>query len=317
MKLLITGAAGFIGSNLMKHCAQLGHAVKGVDNMSNGYVEFLGKDLEKELYVTDFSDPELLRRIVKQEFDVVIHLAAQPRVSFSVEHPFQTNDTNVTKSLHLLNACRGNVKRIVFASSSSVYGLADVRPTPPSTLKAPKSPYALQKWIIEEYLRLYNELYGLESTCLRFFNVFGRHQLGNNPYACAVGAWLTAILLNKPLRSDGDGTQSRDLCHVDNVIDACIRAASHEGALNAAAFNVACGESTTNNQILMYLRTRHPKLVINDAPWRPGDVMHTLADISDTKNVLGYRPLVDVWDGIDEMAEWYEKNAEWIKYVCS
>jgi UDP-glucose 4-epimerase len=212
-----------------------------------------------------------------------------------------------------MNACRGNVNRLVFASSSSVYGGADQLPTPPSYPKDPKSPYAIQKSIIEDYLKLYYNLYGLDSVCLRFFNVFGPNQLGDSPYATAVSAWLTAIFSGKSMRSDGDGTQSRDMCYVDNVVDACIRGAITSDKLKAEPINVACGDRATNKEILTYLLSKFPEARYHDAPWRPGDVMHTQADVKRSQELIGYVPLVRFWDGLDRTIEWYKNNWDKVK----
>src|SRR3990167_7241664 len=153
MKVLITGAAGFIGSNLFKRCVAEGFEVRGVDDLSNGHIEFIEPAWRPSVLNADFTDPVVFQAIKSKQVDVVFHLAAVPRVSYSVEHPLETNDTNVTKTLQLMEACRGNVKRIIFASSSSVYGGADEAslPTHESYNKNPRSPYALQKSIIEDY----------------------------------------------------------------------------------------------------------------------------------------------------------------------
>lgn len=306
MKVLVTGAAGFIGSNLVKRCLGEGWSVSGVDDLSNGHTEFVSSGID--FLVDDFSSNRVLERIQRDSFDVVFHLAACPRVSYSVEHPLETNDTNVTKTLKLLSGCKDNTGRVVFASSSSVYGNVDQLPTLENCGKSPQSPYALQKLIIEEYLKLYSQLYGLDSASLRFFNVFGQNQLGDSPYATAVSAWINAIKRGNPMRSDGDGSQTRDMCHVDNVVEACVLAAKSKKQLKADTFNVACGSRTSNKEILEYLLSRYPSAKYYDAPWRPGDVMHTQADISKIGNVLGYKPLVHFWDGLDRTIEWYEKN---------
>ena len=303
---LITGGAGFIGSNLARELVKRGVAVDIVDNLSNGHEEFVPQGCH--LIVEDFASEVVLSRIRSKLYDVVFHLAAIPRVSYSVEHPLETHETNVNATLKLMNACRNNIKRFVFASSSSVYGGADELPTPTSSPKNPKSPYAIQKSIIEDYLKLYSHLYGLDSVCLRFFNVFGPNQLGDSPYATAVSAWLTAIHAGKSMRSDGDGSQSRDMCYVDNVVDACIRGGEVDGFLAAEPLNVACGDRNTNKQILEFLLSKYPSAKYHDSPWRPGDVMHTQADVSRTHEVLGYVPLVRFWDGLERTMKWYEEN---------
>jgi nucleoside-diphosphate-sugar epimerase len=311
MRTLVTGGAGFIGSNLSKKLVELGHSVDVADDMSNGHIEFVPDGAN--LIVDDFASDAMLQKIVAKSYDVIFHLAAVPRVSYSVEYPVETNEVNVTKTLKLMNACRGNVNRLVFASSSSVYGGADQLPTPPSYPKDPKSPYAIQKSIIEDYLKLYYNLYGLDSVCLRFFNVFGPNQLGDSPYATAVSAWLTAIFSGKSMRSDGDGTQSRDMCYVDNVVDACIRGAITSDKLKAEPINVACGDRATNKEILTYLLSKFPEARYHDAPWRPGDVMHTQADVKRSQELIGYVPLVRFWDGLDRTIEWYKNNWDKVK----
>ena len=314
MRVLITGAAGFIGCNLFKRCIDERWEVTGVDDMSNGHWQFLPNSARyKEFIHSDFADPEVLRGVRNREFDVVFHLAAVPRVSYSVEHPLKTNDINVSRTLHLLDACRGSVKRVVFASSSSVYGGALDLPTPETAPRLPKSPYALQKAIVEDYLRLYGELYGLDSVCLRFFNVFGPHQLGDSPYATAVSAWLDAVKRGRPLRSDGDGSQTRDMCYVDNVVDACVLAAASDGFKGGRQYNVACGERVSNAEILSAILKMYPQASFTTAPWRPGDVMHTQADICRIKVELGYEPRVKVWEGIDRTIEWYENNWDMVR----
>jgi nucleoside-diphosphate-sugar epimerase len=315
MRVLITGAAGFIGSNLTKACLDAGWHVTCVDDLSNGHREFLPSPIAVRFQPNDFANSTVLDRIRRQEFDTVIHLAAVPRVSYSVLYPLRTHEVNVDKTLLLLEACKGNVNHVVFASSSSVYGGADVLPTPETFPRNPKSPYALQKAIIEDYLRLYSELYGLDSACMRFFNVFGPNQLGDSPYATAVSAWLTAIKKGVPMRSDGDGSQSRDMCYVDNVVSACMKAATYSGKLGAETFNVACGDRTTNKEILEELKRRYPGASYVDAPWRPGDVMHTQADVSKAERVLGYIPVVRFWDGLDRTIKWYEDNWSWTKVL--
>lgn len=308
--VLITGNAGFIGSNLADRCVKEGWSVTGADDLSNGHMEFV-HDLVDH-YTADFSSDEILKLIKDQKFDFVFHLAAVPRVSYSVEHPVETNDTNVSKTLKLMDACRGNVKRFVFASSSSVYGGSEILPTHESCRKNPKSPYALQKSVIEDYLQLYSDLYGLDSACLRFFNVFGKNQLGNSPYSTAVSAWLDAVKRWVPLRSDGDGTQTRDMCYVDNVTDACVKAAQHSDDLRARCYNVACGDRVSNNEIIKYLTSRYPWSAKIDAPWRPGDVMHTQADVSRAQKELGYVPLVRFWEGLEKTIEWVDKTPEFL-----
>lgn len=311
MRALITGCAGFIGSNLMRRCIAEGWEVTGVDDLSNGHTQFVPP---RGLFiVSDFAGGHVLSAVQRRSYDVVIHLAAVPRVSYSVEHPLHTHDVNVTRTLELMSACRDNVSRFIFASSSSVYGGADVLPTQESSVKSPKSPYALQKSVIEDYLAMYGSLYGLESICLRFFNVFGPNQLGDSPYATAVSAWLTAIKKGQTMRSDGDGTQTRDMCYVDNVADACVLAATSTGRHDGRCYNVACGDRTSNMEILQALLKRYPRAQFVEAPWRAGDVMHTQADVSRGAEELGYVPRIRFWEGLNRTIDWYEHNWDSVK----
>lgn len=313
MRILVTGGAGFIGSNLARRCVEEGHDIDVVDNLSNGHIFFVPSQLRMDnLYICNFDSGQILDKIRNKEYEVVVHLAAIPRVSYSVEHPLETNETNVSATLKLIDACKGNIKRFVFASSSSVYGGAENLPTDEKELKNPKSPYAFQKSIIEDYLKIYYDNFGLDSVSLRFFNVFGPNQLGNSPYSTAVSAWVNAILRGKSMRSDGDGSQSRDMCYVDNVVDACLRASTTHKVIAAEALNVACGDRTTNKEILQYLLKKFPDSKYHDAPWRSGDVMHTQADINRTKEVLGYVPLVRFWEGLEKTIQWYQDNWELI-----
>lgn len=307
-KVLCTGTAGFIGSNLAAACLRMGWEVDGVDDLSNGHLEFVPEGVNQ--ITGDFSGHEVLKRVVNGSYDYVFHLAAVPRVQLSVEQPYLTNDINVTKTLALMDACVGNVKKFVFASSCSVYGNARTIPTPEHSPKSPRSPYALQKLTIEEYLKFYSEFQGLSSTSLRFFNVFGPNQLGDSPYATAVASWLNNIFKGRPMRSDGDGTQTRDMVHVDNVVHACILAAKHQTEREALQFNVGTGDCVSNNQIIDYLLKRYPNAEVYSAPWRPGDVKDTRADLTYIRSVLKYEPVVSFWDGLDSTIDWIEKNKE-------
>lgn len=306
MKALVTGGAGFIGSHLVDYLLTMGHTVVAVDDMSSGDLNNLddavcgmrSRNLTVAAY--DFSDPDVLRWIRTGNYDVVFHLAARPRVSYSVEHPAETNMNNVQKTVELMEAVRDGGAKFVFSSSSSVYGGADVLPTPSNYPHSPKSPYAFQKSIIEQYCRMFAELYDMDSVCLRYFNVFGPRAKGDGAYATAVSAWIHAIKNGKPMRSDGDGSQSRDMCYVDNVVRANYKAALSPLRLRGRGFNVACGDRVSNKEILDFLIARYPGAQVTNAPWRPGDVMHTQADISDTERTFGYKPIVTFWNGLEK-----------------
>ena len=326
-RVLVTGGAGFIGSNLVKRLVSDGHTVDVVDNMTNGFLSnfeslnvktFIG-DLvsiyesqqharpSSQVWVLedDFASAVILERVQRKTYDVVFHQAAVPRVSFSVEHPVETTDENLMKSVSLLSACVGNVKRVVVASSSSVYGGADNLPTSEIEPKNPKSPYALQKSCLEDFAKLFSSLYSLDVVLLRYFNVFGPGQLGDSPYSTAVSAWCNSLVDGRPLRSDGDGSQSRDMCYVENVVDANVLAAFADKNFSGECYNVCCGERTTNREILEFLRDRFEDVKIVDAPWRAGDVMHTLGDYSAAQRDFGYVPKVTFWDGLEKTLQWW------------
>lgn len=308
MKILVTGGAGFIGSHLADRLLHEGNEVHIIDDLSNGHVEFTPKGC-RTLY-SDIADKSALSYVRQIGFDVVYHLAALPRVSYSVEHPSETNDTNVGKTVALLEACRDNIGRFVFTSSSSVYGDAQVKPTPENSPLNPLSPYALQKVIGEKYCEMFSDLYGMDTACIRPFNIFGPRQLANGPYGTVVSSWLHAIKHGKELRLDGDGSQTRDMTHVSNVVDVFVRVGSYKGKLSGHAFNAATGTSVSNNQIMAYLLSKFPdaqKRVVN-APWRAGDVLATQADISIIRNNLGFELITDFIKGLQETIDWSMKS---------
>ncbi|MAG27593.1 hypothetical protein CMI47_18830 [Candidatus Pacearchaeota archaeon] len=326
-RALVTGGCGFIGSNLAKRLVGEGWKVDIVDDMSNGHLELLDgvsmrvvpADLLQNFYSTvssrdddtilviqgDFSHGAIVKNISDGMYDVVFHQAAIPRVSFSVENPSMTTDINIAGTVRLFEACTGNVNRIVWASSSSVYGGAEVLPTNEETVKAPKSPYAWQKSAIEDVAKLFGELYSLDIVCLRYFNVFGPGQHGDSPYSTAISAWCHAVKNGLPLRSDGDGSQSRDMCYVDNAVDANLLAATSDEKFFGRVYNVSCGDKTTNREILDHFTEKFSHAVVRHAPWRPGDVMHTCADITRISSELGYEPRVRFWDGLRKTLAWW------------
>jgi len=336
-RALVTGGCGFIGSNLTKELVKQGWQVDIVDDMSNGHLELLeglkfktlpnasfiyhfmqqmkGKTKRSKNTVLivqdDFAAPPLLEYIKTKAYDVIFHQAAVPRVSYSVEHPYETTIANIAKTVALFDAAKDSVKRIVNASSSSVYGIADKLPTKESENgKDPKSPYAWQKSAIEDYSKICWDLYQLDIVNLRYFNVFGPGQYGNSPYSTAVSAWCHAIKNGLECRSDGDGEQTRDMCYVDNIVSANILAADATGTFKGLEYNIACGDRTSNNQILEYLKEKFGgKVKVKHAPARPGDVKHTQADVSYATKDFGYKPLVRFWEGLDRTIEWWGLNS--------
>lgn len=329
-KALVTGGCGFIGSNLTKELVKQGWQVDVVDDMSNGHLELLeglnirvfpngsfytmymmqlpeGPARKKDEVLViqdDFSDDNVLSSVYQGNYDVIFHQAAVPRVSYSVEQPWHTTDVNIGKTVRLFEAARGAVSRIVWASSSSVYGGANDLPTKETCSKNPKSPYAWQKSSIEEFAKQCWDLYKLDIVCLRYFNVFGPGQYGDSPYATAVSAWCHATKNGLECRSDGDGSQSRDMCYIDNIVSANILAAQSKGLFAGECYNIACNNRVSNKEILDYFVSEFGSK-IKHAPWRPGDVMHTQADVSKAKRELGYEPIVKFWEGLEKTIQWW------------
>jgi len=334
MKVLVTGGLGFIGSNLVRKLLEKNYSVDVIDDMSNGSLDSLhGLDFrtvpvnfllkyehEKEeednknlLVITgDFAHRYVLGRIADKKYDFVFHLAALPRVEYSVENPIETSDINVMRSIKLLTACVKNIKRFIFSSSSAIYGnVEDNFPSRESGSVKPSSPYGLQKKVVEDYCKLFYCLYGLDSVSLRYFNVYGPGQLGDSPYSTAVSAWINKLVEKKPLRSDGDGTQSRDLIFVDDICAANILCAEFKGSLEGDVYNVGTGKALSNNQILEMLEKHCGRYQVINAPERKGDVKHTLSDVAKIKEKLFFIPEINFEEGLIKTLEWWGlKNEE-------
>lgn len=335
-RALVTGGCGFIGSNLTKELVKQGWQVDVVDDMSNGHLELLSglkfKTLPNASFIyhfmeqmkgksqrnkdtvlvihDDFASAALLNYIETDAYDVIFHQAAVPRVSYSVEHPYETTISNIAKTVGLFDAAKGHVKRIVNASSSSVYGGESKLPTIESeNQKDPRSPYAWQKSAIEDYSKICWDLYRLDVINLRYFNVFGPGQYGDSPYATAISAWCHAIKNGLKCRSDGDGKQSRDMCYIDNIVSANILAANADGFFAGFSYNIACGDRVSNSEILNYLKEKFgDKVKVKKAPERLGDVKHTQADVRLAMSDFGYKPLVKFWEGLNKTIEWWGLN---------
>ena len=327
MKVLVTGGLGFIGSNLTKLLLSKNIGVDIVDDMSAGDLDsiyglnfrtvpanFLAKYQEekeqqddRDLLVIsgDFSHKHVLERVSSGKYDLVFHLAAIPRVEYSVENPAETSDINVMRTIKLLTSCVGNIDRFIFSSSSAVYGNVEENfPSKEDGLATPNSPYALQKKVVEDYCALYSKLYGLETVSLRYFNVYGPGQLGNNPYATAVSSWINCISEKKPLRRDGDGTQSRDLVFVEDVCKANWLAAKSNLEMLGNVYNVGTGESYSNNHVLQMLEDQCGRYQTINAPPRKGDVLHTAADMSKVQNDLGFEIETSFEEGLKKTLAW-------------
>jgi nucleoside-diphosphate-sugar epimerase len=315
MKYLVTGGAGFIGSNLTEALLQRGHHVTVFDNFSTGLRQNLSSfrqyDSKFKLIEGDLRDQDTCREAC-HNVDYVLHQGALGSVPRSIAHPITTNENNVTGTLNLFLAARdAGVKRVVFASSSSVYGNSKTLPKVETMIPNPISPYAASKNICEMYGRIFYELYDIEIIALRYFNVFGRRQDPNSAYAAVIPLFVKALMRGEQPVIFGDGLQSRDFSYVDNVIEANILASQAPKEACGQVFNIACGDRTSlidlYNKICDLLDIHiEPKYVES----RAGDVKHSLADISKAKELLGYEPKYNVFQGLELAIDWYRDNAK-------
>lgn len=302
MRVLITGGLGFIGTNLALRCMSLGWEVVIVDS---GKTENHAKrrELLHEHGVPKIHNIELKNFLITSKyknFDVIFHLAAMPSVLYSIEEPYKSFKNNVDHTtLMLLTELHAdsNIKRIVFASSAAIYGNKVSYPTTEESVANPESPYGLHKLMGEQLLKLNCKLSHVDAVSLRYFNVYGPYQYTNGPYATAVSAWLQNIKNNEPLRKDGTGEQTRDMVYVADVVSANILAATSSHRLNGECFNIASGCEVSNNQILDMLREKF-EFTVQQAPFRPGDIMRTHPSIEKAKKILGYEPKYDFATGL-------------------
>lgn len=312
MKVLITGCAGFIGSNFTAQFREKFSKAEivGIDNFASGRRDAVSKNII--FYEGSMCDEKFLDKIFKKhKFEYVFHFAYIPRVSFSVENPAKTTQNNIGGTTLLLEKCRDyKIKRMIYSSSSSIYGGAKILPTKEKKNPAdPKSPYALQKHTDELMCKMFGELYGLDTVCLRYFNVFGPGQYGDSPYSTVVSAWLTALFQPSKKKAflEGDGKQSRDFCYVDNVVDANILAMESKKKFNGEFFNIAHGERTNLLEVKKLIeKYTGKKIELEKRPSRLGDVRHTHADVSKAKKGFGYNPKVKFEEGLRKTVEWWE-----------
>ena len=296
---LVTGGAGFIGSNIVEALVAAGQPVRVLDDFSNGRRENLTPfGARVESIQGDIRDLDACRRAVVG-VEVVLHLAALGSVPRSVADPATSNEVNVTGTLNVLIAARdAKVKRLVYSSSSSVYGDNPTLPKHESLATAPISPYAVSKLAAENYTRVFSKVYGLETVSLRYFNVFGPRQRADSPYAAVIPLFMQAARERKPLPINGDGLQSRDFTYVANVVRANLAAATAAN-VSGGVFNIACGERYSLLDIVDAIAAAcgHP-LERDHRPARVGDVRHSEADISSAQKQLGYRVEVSFREGL-------------------
>ena len=307
---LITGGAGFIGSHLVKHVLAGGGGVRVVDNLSTGSAERLDQIRDSVQIVTgDLADDSVAAEAVK-DIDYVLHQAAVPSVQRSIVDPIGTNLANVTATLNLLeNSRRAGVRRFVYAASSSAYGDTEVLPKSEEMSANPLSPYALQKWVGERYCKLYYELYGLETVSLRYFNVFGPGQDPSSEYSAVIPKFTTKLLAKECITVYGDGEQSRDFTYIDNVVKANLLALRAPNAPGEVC-NIGCGQRVSLNELIRILEgLLGVQAQVRYAPAKPGDVRHSLADISKAVRVLGYVPKIEIKEGLGRtVAAYVEAN---------
>jgi UDP-glucose 4-epimerase len=310
MRILVTGGAGFIGSHLAEALVKAGHAVRVLDNFASGTRANLAAIArEVEVLRGDAADERAARRAV-EGIEVVYHQAAVPSVTRSVEDPRRSHTANGTATLVLLTAARdAGVRRVIYAGSSSVYGDAPGGAKRELQTPRPLSPYAVAKLAGEHYLRVFAELYGLEAVTLRYFNVFGPRQDPGSPYSGVISLFTTALLAGRTPVIYGDGRQSRDFTYVDNVVAGNLLALETPG-LRGQAVNLATGRRVTLLALLRALgRLTGRPAQAERRPARAGDIRHSLADVSQARRLLGYRPQVDFETGLERTVAWYREAA--------
>ncbi len=319
---LVTGVAGFVGSNLLEALLKLNQRVVGLDNFATGYQHNLD-EVKSLVSPEQWANFRFIRGDIRNlddcmhacaGVDYVLHEAALGSVPRSIENPINTNETNISGFLNMLVGARDSgVKRFVYAASSSTYGDHPGLPKVEDRIGKPLSPYAVTKYVNELYAEVFAKTYGLETIGLRYFNVFGRRQNPNGAYAAVIPKWISSLIRNEPVYINGDGETSRDFCYVENIIQINLLAATsvNPDAANQV-YNVAVGDRTTLNQLYENLRVNlagHFSHLADAKPayrdFRAGDVRHSLADITKARERLGYAPQYRVGEGLKEAMEWY------------
>ena len=319
-KWLITGAAGFIGSNLLETLLKLDQVVVGIDNFSTGFkhnLEEVKSNVSSSQWnncnfiegdITNFNECELAVKGI----DYVLHQAALGSVPRSILDPINTNNSNISGFLNMLEASKNeDVKSFTYAASSSTYGDHEALPKNEDVIGNPLSPYAVTKYVNELYASVYSRSYGFKSIGLRYFNVFGKRQSPSGAYAAVIPKWISTMINNEQVTINGDGKTSRDFCYIENAVQMNLLAATANDEAKDNIFNVALGDRTSLNDLFELLKRT---LILNDIKinkeasyidFRPGDVRHSQADISKAKKLLNYEPTHFIHEGIVEAMPWY------------
>lgn len=308
MRFLVTGGAGFIGSNIAKRLVEKGYFVRVLDNFATGNRMNLDEIKDSiELIEGDIRDFWTVVKATKG-IDYILHQAALPSVPRSIDNPLTTTEVNINGTLNLLEAARfNNVQRLVYASSSSVYGDSPVMPKEETMKPMPKSPYAITKLAGEEYCMNFYNLYGLETVAIRYFNVFGPHQNPFSQYSAVIPKFINLLKQGKAPTIHGDGTISRDFTYIDNVVNANLLACEKKSAAGNV-INIACNKAYTLNELVEKLN----KIIGTDiepiyGPEKKGDVKHSLADITKAREILKYEILINFDEGLKKTVEWSER----------
>ncbi|EEY7909187.1 Vi polysaccharide biosynthesis UDP-N-acetylglucosaminuronic acid C-4 epimerase TviC [Escherichia coli] len=317
---LITGVAGFIGSNLLEALLKLNQKVVGLDNFATGHqanLDEVKESVSAEQWSAftfvegDICEPETCVEVVKG-VDHVLHQAALGSVPRSIKDPITTNNTNISGFINMLVAAKdANVRSFTYAASSSTYGDHPALPKIEENIGNPLSPYAVTKYVNELYAQVFARTYGFKSIGLRYFNVFGKRQDPNGAYAAVIPKWTAAMINDEPLYINGDGESSRDFCFIENVVQMNILAAQSDASARDQVYNVAVGDRTTLNQLFNVLKNtlKNNNVIYEKKPvykdFRAGDVRHSQANIDKAKRLLGYVPTHDILDGIKESMPWY------------
>ena len=298
-KVLVTGGAGFIGSHLVDALIEKGFDVVVIDNLSTGKKENLNPGAI--FHKLDIRDLEKIKTVF-DGVDYVFHLAARTRVPYSIEFPAESHSNNVSGTLNVLLAAKdAGVKKLIYSSSSSVYGEQEKLPLHEEMLPNPKSPYALQKLMGEKYCYLFSKLYGLPTVSLRYFNVYGPRISFEGSYILVLGVFLQQKIKGEPLTIEGDGEQSRDFTYIEDVIRANILAMESDRAGKGEVINIGAGNNHTINKIARLIGGE-----IIYKPARKGDMRHTLADNQKAKELLSWEPTVFIEEGIENLKKWME-----------